>query len=73
MWDVINAAKMEECKFCKGKGTATYFDMVVCEKNCGSEKTCSKGFDCPIAAGVDLCPECGGVGKMYKKTLIEQN
>lgn len=64
---------MKECKFCHGTGKAYYFDMLVCEKNCGSEKTCSKGFDCPIAAGEDLCPECGGAGRIYEKQLAEQN
>jgi len=64
---------MEECEFCHGTGKSRYFDMVVCEKTCGTEKTCSKGFDCEIAAGTDLCPECYGTGEVHKRKLMQLN
>jgi DnaJ-class molecular chaperone len=60
-----------KCKFCKGNGKAEYFDMVICEKTCGSKKICHKGFDCEIASGVDLCPDCNGTGK--EKLDISKN
>ena len=54
---------MEEqiCKFCKGYGKSKYFDMKICHETCG-DISCNKGFDCKIACGIDLCPECMGVG-----------
>ena len=58
---------MEECNFCHGKGKSIYFDFRVCYETCGTKKTCSKGFDCKIAGGVDLCPDCKGLGLVMKK------
>ena len=60
--------KNEICKFCNGERTAIHFDMAVCEKTCGSMKTCSKGFDCEIAGGIDLCPDCHGLGYNFKNS-----
>lgn len=43
------------------------------KKTCGTNKECKKGFDCEIAAGIDLCPDCNGIGKIVAKELILQN
>lgn len=50
------------CKFCECSDKSEYFDMKVCQQTCG-DKTCKLGFDCKIASGVDICPECGGLGQ----------
>ena len=56
------------CNFCAGSGEAYYFDFYVCYKTCGNIN-CNKGFDCEIAGGIDLCPDCGGLGKISNNKI----
>lgn len=69
--------KREVCKFCKGTGTARYFDFVKC-----FESPCNKNLkegekciieNCTIANGIDLCPDCNGLSYIIKEELIIQN
>jgi len=57
---------MKECSFCHGTGKSRYFDYVLCYKTCPG-KECHKGFDCEIAGGIDICPECKGLGSVIVK------
>ena len=61
---------MNECKFCGGKGKVRYFDFKKCHETCGNTE-CKLGFDCPIAAGIDKCPDCNGTGICFVSNKIQ--
>jgi ssDNA-binding Zn-finger/Zn-ribbon topoisomerase 1 len=65
--------EMEKCKFCGGTGNSRFFDFEKCHNVCPNIENCNKGFNCEVAGGIDLCPDCNGLGYIVKGELIMQN